>query len=245
MTVLRLLLVAACLAGFTSSPQRVSAQPPTPAIEPDIERELEELLALTLPQQKERARRLIEEYPGTELARILQRLLNEYEVFDQLAADEQRLREAQSAWVQAYWRDRCCPLPPWNPPLGRIINETGEPILYEQRIDGIHRTRWSGPFRLGVGRHYESPYPFLVRYLAAGGVHVRMIAPGESYAFRGTPSEGEIVLLPATSPAPLIVPAPEAPAPPAPPPPVREPADEEYDPTTLRTPQAAGPRLLR
>ncbi|HEX6986313.1 MAG TPA: hypothetical protein VF170_13105 [Planctomycetaceae bacterium] len=188
-----------------------------PTVPPDVQQQLDELLALTLPQQKQRAEELIREYPGTELARTLRRLLNEYAAFNALAEQERQAREARTAWGRAYWQSRCCPLPAWNPPVGSIVNETGEPVLYEQRIEGIHHTRWSGPYRLRRGAAYSSPHPYLVRYLVGGALRSAVIVPGDVYAFRGSPADGTLELVPSAGPVPpageVTVPAPAAPTP--------------------------------
>jgi hypothetical protein len=170
------------------------------ALTPEMRDELDELLTLTVQQQIQRARELIKEHPDTELARVLQRLLAEHAAFNQVKLEEQRLREARSEWARAYWRDRCCPLPPWNPPVGRIINETNGPVLYEQRLDGIHRSRWAGPYFMTAGQDHSSPHPYLVRYLVAGDLRVRLVVPGDNYAFRGSAEDGTLDLVPTGSP---------------------------------------------
>jgi len=164
------------------------------AAPPDAEAELARLLQLARPQQKERARKLIEQYPNTRLAEILQRVLDEYAVFDQAAAAEQQALAARTAGYRAYWQSRCCPPPPWTPPVGQIFNGTDEPVLYEIRYDGIHRTRWMGPYRLRGGTAFTSPHPYFVRYLSGGVMQVQYVIPGEAYTFAGTPGTSSFVL---------------------------------------------------
>lgn len=189
----------------------LAAQEPAPADSERVEitdaqqRQLDELLTLTVPQQRLRAQELIEEYPDSDLAIVLQRLLDEHKTFETIQQAEQERREASTAWSRIYWRNRCCPLPPWNPPVGRIVNETGGPILYEQRLDGLHRSRWSGPYRLTAMSDHDSPHPFLVRFLVAGTVQVQRIMPGENYAFRGSSADGTLQLVHSAAP-PTIVP---------------------------------------
>lgn len=164
---------------------------------PAEQQELHETLQLTLQQQKERARELIRERPNTRLAAVLQRVLSEYEAFDRLHESERAARAAVSAWNRDYWCGRCPPEPPWHPPVGRIGNATDEPVLYEIRLTGIERTLWMGPYRLRAGASYESPHPYLVRYLTGGGVQEQLIVPGQSYAFQGDAAAGAVVLAPA------------------------------------------------
>jgi hypothetical protein len=185
--------------------QPVSAQEVPPvnngldeeAAPPNLQQEIDALLMLTREQQKQRARELIRKYPDTETARILRRVLAEHATYDALAEQERLAREARAVWVREFWRGRCCPLPAWNPPVGRIINETDEPVLYQQRIEGIHHTRWSGPYRLRAGDGHESPHPYFVRYLVQGDVQTVVVYPGDVYAFRGSPDDGTLTLVPA------------------------------------------------
>ncbi len=184
------------------------------AAPPDAEAELARLLVLARPQQKERARKLIEQYPNTRLAEILQRVLDEYAEFDRADAAEQQALDARTAGYRAYWQARCCPPPAWNPPVGQIFNNTDEPALYEIRYDGIHRTRWMGPYRLRGGTAFTSPHPYFVRYLSGGVMQVQFIVPGEAYTFEGTPGTSSFILgrgVAASSPTP---PAPTLPMPP-------------------------------
>lgn len=166
------------------------------SLPPEHEQELNQLLLLTLPQQKERARELIAAHPDTDLARILRRLLDEYAIFDRIEESERQARTARSAWLRGYWQSRCCPEPVWNPPVGRLGNATGEPVLYQIRLLGIERTLWMGPYRMRTGTSYASPTPYLIRYLTAAGPQEQMISPGESYAFQGDQSTGALVLAP-------------------------------------------------
>lgn len=203
MRICRLALLLALAAGLALSPATAAAQdaPATSASEgvslsPEHERELDQLLLLTLPQQKSRAKELIAAHPGTDLARILQRLLDEYAVFDQIDESERQARAARSAWIREYWRSRCCPPLQWNPPVGRLSNATGEPVLYQIRLLGIERTLWMGPYRLRMGASYASPAPYLVRYLTAAGMQEQLISPGESYTFQSDVKDGELFLVP-------------------------------------------------
>jgi hypothetical protein len=233
------LLVALPLAGGLPA----AAQETPPASGDDAltvqaeQRELDELLSLTLVQQKQKAQELIRKYPGTPLSRTLQRLIGEYETFDRIADAERQAREARTACYRAYWRDRCCFEPAWNPPQARLVNPTADPILYEIRIGGIHRTLWMGPYRLRAGTDYASPHPYCVRFLTAGGVQMQEITPGETFAFQGSPAEGSLSLVP----APGLPAGGAAVPPPAPMPPALEPA-----PTPEPTPadSAEGPAML-
>lgn len=198
-------------------------------VTPEQQRELNQLLTMTVPQQRVRAKELIEKFPDSDLAVVLQRLLEEYETFGQIHEVEQLRRESYSEWARVYWHSKCCPPPPWDPPVGRIVNETGIPVLYEQRLEGIDRSRWSGPYRLTTGDH-ASPHPYHVRYLVAGTLRVQQVLPGETYAFRGSPADGSLELVPSTAaPFDMITPPPpgavEAPSASADLPP----ADEAYD----------------
>jgi hypothetical protein len=161
---------------------------------PDVEAELARLLQLARPQQKERARRLIEEHPDSRLAEILQRVLDEYAEFDRAHAAEQQALDARTAGYRAYWQTRCCPPPQWSPPVGQIYNSADEPALYEIRYDGIHTTRWMGPYRLRSGTAFTSPHPYFVRYLSGGVMQVQYIVPGEVYTFEGTPGTSSFIL---------------------------------------------------
>jgi hypothetical protein len=178
-------------------------------VPPNAEAEIARLLQLARPQQKERARKLIDEYPGTRLAEILQRVLDEYAVFDQAAAAEQQAFDARTAGYKAYWQARCCPPPPFHPPVGEIFNGTGEPVLYEVRYDGIHRTRWMGPYRLRAGGSFASPHPYFIRYIAGGAMQQQVVVPGTAYTFGGVPGSssfglGPGVLATPTPPAPTL-----------------------------------------
>lgn len=181
-------------------------------VPPDAEAELDRLLELARPQQKERARELIEKHPNTQLAEILQRVLDEYAAFDQADAAEAQVFAARTAGYRAYWQSRCCPPPAWNPPVAQIFNGTDEPVLYEIRYDGIHRTRWMGPYRLRAGAAFTSPHPYCVRYLAGGVMQVQLIVPGEAYAFQGTPGTSDFMLEHGVA-SPLAPPAPTLPLP--------------------------------
>jgi hypothetical protein len=186
------LLLSAATAGAQDPPATSAAD--GASLPPEHQEELDQLLLLTLPQQKERAKELIAAHPGTDLARILQRLLDEYAVFDQIEESESQARAARSAWIREYWRSRCCPPLQWSPPVGRLSNATGEPVLYQIRLLGIERTLWMGPYRMRVGASYESPTSYIVRYLTAAGMQEQLIVPGESYVFQGDPGAGTLLL---------------------------------------------------
>ena len=198
----------------------------------DAVRELENLGTLALPQQRDRARAFIEKYPNSEQAVVVRRMLDEYAAYNRLADEEAAARTSRAAYNRAFWWSRCCPLPPWHPPVGVIANRTGEPILYQQRLGGIHQTRWTGPFRMPPGGDHGSPVPFLIRYLTPAGFQVRWVMPGESLAWTGSPKDGTLDLVPAPPPAEL-----PASIPGISPPPPAEPEDPQ--PLTL------GPTLIR
>lgn len=163
---------------------------------PEAREELEELLGLTLAQQKQRAISLIEKYPDTDLARTLEQLLADYESFGRLDEQGDLARNARAAYGRAYWHSRCCPLPVWAPPQAQLHNASDTPVLFQQKLDGLHATVWSGPYRLSPNATYDSPYPFRVRYLTAAGALVREICPGQSYAFQGSAEDGTLQLVP-------------------------------------------------
>ena len=179
---------------FAQQPALLSPADESAVVPPDAEAEISRLLQLARPQQKERARKLIDEYPGTRLAEILQRLLDEYAAFDQAAAAEQQAFAARTAGYRAYWQARCCPPPPFNPPVGQIFNGTDEPVLYEIRYDGIHRTRWMGPYRLRVGGAFTSPHPYFIRYIVGGVMQQQVVFPGTAFTFQGTPGTSSFLL---------------------------------------------------
>lgn len=168
--------------------------------------ELDRILQLTLPQQKTRAKELIEDQPDSQLAAVLRRLLGEYKTFGRIADAEREARAARSAWNREYWRSRCCPVPVWDPPVGRIGNATDEPVLYEIRMMGLERTLWMGPYRLRAGASYASPHPYLVRYLTPVGVQEQLIGPGQSFAFQGGPGDGTLFLGPGEAGAGVVPP---------------------------------------
>lgn len=179
---------------------------------------IEELPTLSVRQQKSSAEALISKYgesfPGFFPLEELKRFLREASVFDAMHRNEQQRREAASEWARAYWQSLCCPLPRWEPPVGRMRNETGLDVLYEQCLEGIHQSRWSGPYRLADGSEFASPFPFHIRYLSQGTVHAVRIVPGEVYVFRGSPADGTLTLAPSSGELPfgaeadLILPAP-------------------------------------
>jgi hypothetical protein len=181
------------------------------SLTPEAERQLSQMLALSREQQKERARALINEYPNTRLAEILQRLLNEYAAFDAITSSEQQAREIRTSIYREYWMSRCCPEPAWNPPVARLVNSTTEPVLYEIRFNCLYRTLWMGPYRLKPGAEYTARYPYFVRYITSAGLQERVIAPGETYTFQGAPGSESFLLMPGMPPQ--VNAAPPAPTP--------------------------------
>lgn len=204
----QLVIAATLLAALLWAPVHLTAQDSDEAFKPgpdafnvedappEARRELDALLGLTLEQQRQRARTLIKEYPNTELAKTLTRLLNEYETFRELDTQSRLAQEARASYVRAYWHSRCCPLPDWNPPRAQLTNATSTPVLYQQKLDGIHATVWSGPYRIRPAATYDSPYPFRVRYLTAAGPVEVCINPGTSFAFQGSADDGTLQLVP-------------------------------------------------
>lgn len=199
-------------AANAQEPSLLSPADESDVVPPDAEAELTRLLQLARPQQKERARKLIDEYPDTRLAEILQRLLDEYAAFDQAAVAEQQALAARTAGYRAYWQAQCCPPPPFHPPVGQIYNGTSEPVLYEIRYDGIHRTRWMGPYRLRPGAAFDSPHPYFIRYISGGVMQQQVVFPGTAHTFLGTPGTSDFVLGAGVAPSPTP-PAPTLPMP--------------------------------
>ncbi|MGC1274889.1 MAG: hypothetical protein WBC44_14380 [Planctomycetaceae bacterium] len=209
---------------------------------------IEELPTLSVRQQRPSAEALISEYaesfPGFFPIDELKRFLREAALFDAMRQNEQQRREAASEWARVYWQSLCCPLPQWEPPVGRLRNETGLDVLYEQCLEGIHQSRWSGPYRLADGSELASPFPFHIRCLSRGTVQAVRIVPGEVYVFRGSPADGTLELVPSFA-SPMVTPDGGVTVP-APAPsgeatvPNEPPATESYDPA----PAIDGPMIL-
>ena len=201
--------------GSTPLPEQPGAEGVLPE---EAQNELDRALQLTLPQQKERARELIRKYPGTRVARIAQRLLDEYAAFERLSEGERAARAAQIAFVREYWRAKVeCQLPEYTAPVGRLVNEGDEPAVFQIRF---RQTVWMGPYRLRPGQEQIVYEPVLVRRFVAGAFVEEPLAPGNTIDFHetGAATAAPAVPVPAgdkpirhgTEPAPIENPAPEA-----------------------------------
>jgi hypothetical protein len=155
-----------------------------------VDRETQEFIdrisTLVLPQQKQLAREIIKNRPGTPLAELAEKLLAQYELYEDLAAREQRERDARTEWIREFWDAHRVPAPTIAAPLVTLINRFDEPVLYQVKLLSM---KWTGPYRLPAGETHRYRGPVLVRRVTAEGVRTYALSPYNQYVFsdpRGT-----------------------------------------------------------
>lgn len=165
----------------------------------ELERaELQEMLQLVPAQQKVRAELLIKKYPNSRTARIAQRLLDEYAIYERQALQGYAAREPWNRFVREFWSPRLDHIiAPWEPPTVRIANETREPVVYQAMFPSM---KFVGPYWLGAGQQLVVYRPVVIRYSVGGTLQTAELSPGQSYAFR-TGADGQVQLGPASPPA--------------------------------------------
>lgn len=166
-------------------------QPRNSAWSEEVERELERIRTLILPQQKTWARRLIRQHPETPMAKAAQQLLDEYRRLDQLREKERREAEAHRRAVRAYWQARR--VAPLTAPqqFVRLTNRADREVLYE--IKGPCMV-WTGPYRLRKGQTHQFVYPAAVRFFVGDQIIVTSVTPGAEYVFRGSTGKEKLRL---------------------------------------------------
>lgn len=194
------------IAAFTAAAMMFSpAYSQEEPLPPEAQAELEQFREFEAPQARARARKFIEMYPDTRVAKILTRLLEEYAAFDRLKDEERAAQQARAASIREYWRARYAqhPLPAPLPYTLTVVNETDEPILFQAKS---YNTVWSGPHRIRPGGVQGLYHPVILRRITAEGIEYHSLSPGNDYVFRATgPGTAELVqiprVLPGSSPA--------------------------------------------
>lgn len=175
-----------------AAPQEPAADAPAPQTEEELEarRAIENLQILIVPQQKERARELIEQYPNSEVARIARELLDKYEQFGRLRQAEAARVEAHEELIRRYWDARRPPFHSPEPIKLTLRNASRRPVLYELRTP---ITEWLGTNRMAVGDEYRSGRPVRVRHVTPSGIQEFLLVPGRYYVFRDA-ADGGVLL---------------------------------------------------
>jgi len=181
-------LAAAVVAGSSRFASAQEEKPPYDetqmAEEQKEEQEAREMISnirsLVLPQQKERAQEMIDKYPNTRVAKLAEQLLEEFRLYDALAAAESARIEARTASVREYWTSRY-PGGSFEGEPTRITNLSGEPALYQVRGPSMD---WSGPHVLRVGETHLLKYAAEYRRITLEGTEEYALRVGGNYVFR-------------------------------------------------------------
>ncbi|NOX55439.1 MAG: hypothetical protein GXP27_13580 [Planctomycetes bacterium] len=178
-------LQSALIVAFASVSAATAGGQPAPqtqgfAWSEEVERELERIRTLVLPQQKAWARRLIRQRPETPMAKAAQQLLEEYRLLDQLRERERREAEAHRRAVRAYWRAKQVPPLTVSRQFVRLTNRSDRAVLYEIKGPSM---AWAGPYRLRKGQTHQFVYPAAVRFLVGDQVIEASVTPGAEYVF--------------------------------------------------------------
>lgn len=159
---------------------------------------IERIRRVVLPQQKIIARELIRKYPNSELAKLAQNLLDEYKLYDELAAaeqqkDETRLQNIRDYWDEAwskrrqhFWDAQRSTVRLAKPNPLAITNLTDEPVLYQVKGPAMD---WSGPYRLRANESHRFNYPVIFRRATKQGLSKYSLSVGKRYIFR-RPAKG-------------------------------------------------------
>ena len=178
--------VLAALGAWLFAADAVRAQAPPADADRETEAFINRIGTLVLPQQKQLAREIIKERPGTPLAELAQKLLAEYELYEELAAREQLERDARTRSIREFWDAGRVPAPSIPAPLVTLVSDFDEPVLYQVRLPSM---KWTGPYRLRPGQTHRYRGPVLFRRVTADGVTAYMLTPYTRYVFsdpRGT-----------------------------------------------------------
>lgn len=224
--VLGLAVLTTCF-GF---PGLVSAQQVSPedaADEVRAEAIVQEIRTLVLPQQIATARRVIQLYPNTHLAKVARELLEEYKLY-QIESDAILQKDRETGeYLRRFWATRRTkPVNDFTPL--RITNLSDETVMYQMKGQV---TMWSGPYRLRPGETHLFNQSIQYRRITRDGLAEHSLTLGQSYGFLNS-ADGklpQLYTLPATPPAPEPAPRSEPSAEPVPeavPPAAPEPAVE-------------------
>ncbi len=184
-------------AAITACPALAAQEPMPPAAQnPDDEQQAQRMIAdiriLVLPQQKERAREMIKQFPNTRLAKLAQKLLDEHKLYDAMAAAEIEQKRLHTQWVREYWTAQYPEgLAPMPAPT-RLTNSTSEALLYQVRGSGME---WSSPHMLRIGDTHVFRYPLILRRITNEGVVEQDLNVGVQYRFVAPTAGGNPTLV--------------------------------------------------
>ncbi len=152
----------------------------------EIRRELDKWNDLEITQRKDKARQLIAKYPNTRTARLIQRYLEELELYDQAAQAERDVAAARAAREREYWRQRIpaelSMVPNYQTlPLVRLTNKADQAVLFQLRGYGMD---WTRPRLLLSGASETVNYPVEFRRITSAGTTIYMLQPGNEFVFR-------------------------------------------------------------
>ncbi|QDU44370.1 hypothetical protein Mal52_28510 [Symmachiella dynata] len=154
--------------------------------EEEIRRELDKWNDLEITQRKDKARQLIAKYPNTRTARLVQRYLEELELYDEAAQAQRDIAAARAARVREYWRQRVAAelstVPNYQTlPLVRLTNKADQAVLFQLRGYGMG---WTRPRLLLAGASETVNYPVEYRRITTAGTTTYLLQPGNEFVFR-------------------------------------------------------------
>jgi len=154
--------------------------------EEEIRRELDKWNDLEITQRKDKARQLIAKYPNTRTARVVQRYLEQLELYDQTAQAERDVAAARASRVREYWRQRIAAelsmVPNYQTlPLVRLTNNADQAVLFQLRGYGMG---WTRPRFLMAGATETVNYPVEYRRITTAGTTTYMLQSGKEFVFR-------------------------------------------------------------
>ena len=159
----------------------------------DVQQVIDKIRQVILPQQKQLARELIRKYPNSDLARLAQKLLDEYKLYDELTAAQRQRDDARTKRIRGYWDARRPVLCVAEPNPVQITNLTDQPVLYQVKGPSMG---WAGPLRLRAGESHQYNYSVAFRRVTEGGQEHYSLAVGNHYVFRRPANGGPSRLFP-------------------------------------------------